>query len=314
MAVLLVDKELDSTGVAVADVLAQLHGIVQDGVTNAWLEMHSRGDFHNLLVTTLHGAVTFIEVDDIAIMIGNDLHLNVTGLLNVTLQKHGAVTKRSLCLGLAPLKGFLESGHVSYDTHTTATATHGSLNHDWEAVLQHEGFRIFELRNRTIRAGYDRDTRSNGFGTGFGLVTHSINDIGCRANENHASLGGSTCKAGILTQETVTRMDGINVAVHSDFNNSVDVEIGTDGSNTGTGYFVGFISLVTVHTDSVLMTVNSNSTKTHFVATTENTDGDFTTVAAHDFFERAHLTGRLEQRFRLGHFRYCFAATAALSC
>src|SRR5690242_15811389 len=96
--VLLVDQELGSTGVAVLDGLCEPDGIGQDGIAGLNGQILSRSNLNDLLVTTLHGAVTLVQVDDVTLVVTKKLDLNVLGLVKEALDEDGAVAERRLCL------------------------------------------------------------------------------------------------------------------------------------------------------------------------------------------------------------------------
>ena len=66
ISVLLIDQELGSACIAIVDRLGKLDGIIQDGLTHVQRQIFGRSQLHDLLVTTLHAAVSLVQVDDIA--------------------------------------------------------------------------------------------------------------------------------------------------------------------------------------------------------------------------------------------------------
>ena len=105
--VLLVDQELGGTCVAVVDRLGKPDGIGQDGIASFDRKIFGRGEFDDLLVTSLNGAVTLVQVDDIAVTVSQQLDLNVLGLVEEALDEDGAVTKGRLGLGGSTLERVL---------------------------------------------------------------------------------------------------------------------------------------------------------------------------------------------------------------
>ena len=67
----LVNEELGRTGVTVVDSLCELDSVVEDSLTDRLVEVGSRCDFDNLLVTTLNGTVALKEVDNVTLTIGD---------------------------------------------------------------------------------------------------------------------------------------------------------------------------------------------------------------------------------------------------
>ena len=56
-----------------------------------------RGLLDHLLMTALHRAVALEQVEDVALLVGRDLNLDVATVLDESLHKHVVVTKGSLC-------------------------------------------------------------------------------------------------------------------------------------------------------------------------------------------------------------------------
>ena len=86
-------EELDGAGVVVADALGQRDGGVAKLLADDRIEIHGRGDLDDFLIAALHRAVALVKVDDVAVLVAEDLHLDVLGAGNVALQEHGGVAE-----------------------------------------------------------------------------------------------------------------------------------------------------------------------------------------------------------------------------
>lgn len=93
VAVLLVDQELASTSVSVVGGLGETDGVIEDSLSDIVAEVGRRGHLDHLLVTTLNGAVTFEEVDDVTLAVGEQLDFNVTRSVEESLDENGGVAK-----------------------------------------------------------------------------------------------------------------------------------------------------------------------------------------------------------------------------
>lgn len=94
--VLLVNQELSSTSVAVLYGLRQPDGISQDGIAGLNGQVLGRSNLNNLLVTTLHGAITLVQVDNITLVVTEKLDFNVLGLIEEALDEDGSVAESRL--------------------------------------------------------------------------------------------------------------------------------------------------------------------------------------------------------------------------
>lgn len=66
---LLVNKELDGSGVLVSDVFGKTESIGKNALTNAFRKGWGRGNLDDFLMATLDGAVTFVEMDDVSVVV-----------------------------------------------------------------------------------------------------------------------------------------------------------------------------------------------------------------------------------------------------
>ncbi|GAA3155614.1 hypothetical protein GCM10017687_86980 [Streptomyces echinatus] len=112
-----VEEELDGAGVAVADLAGEADGVLTDPVAQLGVEVRGRGQLDDLLVAALNRAVTFEEVDDVALAVGEDLHLDVAGLDDGLLQEDGRVAERGRGLAGGGLDGLAQLGRVLHPAH-----------------------------------------------------------------------------------------------------------------------------------------------------------------------------------------------------
>lgn len=181
--VLLVDEELCGAGVAVADRLGEPHGVVEHGVADLGGQVLGRGDLDDLLVPPLDGAVTLVQVDDVAMVVTEQLHLDVLGLVQEALDEDCAVAEGGLCLGRGALEVLLQRFLVADHTHATTTTTVGGLDDDWEAILVGEALDLLELLHCALCSGDDRHVCLDGDLSGRDLVSQGIDNLGRRSDE-----------------------------------------------------------------------------------------------------------------------------------
>ena len=99
-----VDQELDRAGVVVAGGAGQRDGGIGKGGASAGIEGDGGGDLDHLLMAALHRAIALVEMQDVAVVVAQDLHLDVAGAADVALQEDGAVAESGAGLrgGLLP--------------------------------------------------------------------------------------------------------------------------------------------------------------------------------------------------------------------
>ncbi len=177
VAVLLVDKELGGTGIAVVDGLGELDSVGENGVSGLDGEILGGRNFDHLLVATLDGAITLVQMNNVSVVITKKLDLNVLGLVKEALDKDGTVTEGRLGLGGGTLEVLLETLGLADDTHTTATTAVGGLDDDGESILVGEGLDLLEAFDGTLGTRDDRDVSSDSELSGRDLVAKGVNDI-----------------------------------------------------------------------------------------------------------------------------------------
>ena len=63
------------------------------------VEVDGRRDLDDLLVAALHRAIALVQVEDVAVLVAEDLHLDVLGLADKALEEYRVVAERALRLG-----------------------------------------------------------------------------------------------------------------------------------------------------------------------------------------------------------------------
>ncbi len=90
---LLVHQKLDGAGIDVVDLLGHLHRVTAELFPFLVVEVERRRDFDDLLVTALYRAVTLVEVNDVAVRIAENLHLDMLRILNVLFDEDLGITE-----------------------------------------------------------------------------------------------------------------------------------------------------------------------------------------------------------------------------
>ncbi len=88
-----IEEELDGAGVVVADRFGDVHGSLAEPFAHGWVEPDRWGDLDHLLVAALHRAVALVQVDHVAMVVAEDLHLDVLGPADEALEEHGIIAK-----------------------------------------------------------------------------------------------------------------------------------------------------------------------------------------------------------------------------
>ena len=103
-------EELDGAGADVAGGLDQRHGRLAQRRGLLGGQRRGAGLLDHLLVAPLHRAVAHAGRPDVAVLVGDHLHLDVPAALDQPLHEDGRVAERARRLGLRALERLLQLG------------------------------------------------------------------------------------------------------------------------------------------------------------------------------------------------------------
>lgn len=146
-------------------------------------------------MAALEGAVALEEVDDVALAVGEDLHLDVAGVDDGLLQEDGGVTERGGGLAGRRLDGLAQRGRVLDAAHPTPAATGDRLHEQREADLLGGADEFVEVVGGG-RGAEHRDTGRAGGGHGTGLVAGQFEGLRARPDERDAASSQAFASSG----------------------------------------------------------------------------------------------------------------------
>ncbi len=241
-----------------------------------FVQVGGRGDFDDLLVAPLDGTVTFEEVHDVALGVGQDLDLDVPRPEDGLLQEHGGVTERGVGLAHGGLQGFREGVARVHAAHAAAAAAGDGLGEDGEADLVGGGDELVQVLGR-LAGLQDRDACFTcGLQRGD-LVAGQLQDLGRRTHEGDAGFFRGAGQVRVLGQEAVAGVDGVRAGLLGHPHHFVHVKVGADGMALFADQ-IRFVSLLAVDRVTVLVGEHSYSLGAQLVAGTEGADRDFAAV------------------------------------
>ncbi|MNZ77104.1 hypothetical protein D3C78_956290 [compost metagenome] len=202
-----VEEELHGAGADVADGLGRLHRRLAHGAAQLGRQAGGRGFLDHLLVAALDRAVAFVEVQAVAVLVGEDLDFHVARLGQVFLDQHVRVAKTGLRLALG---GFQRLGQFAFaldHLHALAATAGGGLQQHRVADA-----RGFALEGRVVLviavvAGHQRHAGFFHQRLGRGLAAHRIDGAGWRAEEDQPGLFAGAGEASVLREETIAGVD-----------------------------------------------------------------------------------------------------------
>ena len=123
-------QALDRARAAVVDGTGGVRGDLADALAQRLVDRRSGRLLDELLVAALDRAVALAEVDDVAVAVGQDLHLDVARVGQVALEVDRRVGEELLALARGALEGVLQRGLVERDAEALAAAAARGLDRD----------------------------------------------------------------------------------------------------------------------------------------------------------------------------------------
>src|SRR5699024_6555234 len=203
------EQELDRAGVGVAAGAGNGDRRLAHGPAGLGGEVGGRGLLDELLVTTLHRAVSFADPHAVAVLIGDDLHLDVAGVGEVALD---VALVASETLERFGLRGFQRGmGLVGglHDPHPAAPTAVGGLDGHGPSVFLAEGDDLITGAEELRGSGNTGYTGLLGGEAGGDLVAHDFDRLGRRSYEGDATLGDGAGEVGVLGEEAVARVNTV---------------------------------------------------------------------------------------------------------
>ena len=205
--------ELDRAGVVVADRLGRLHGGGAHRVLDAVGQRGRRRLLDQLLVAPLRRAVAGRHPHDVALLVADDLHLDVAGPGEVALDVDLVTAEEVLRLALGAGHRLVDVGRRLDDLHPPPAAAEGGLDGDRPAVLVAE---VADLVGRCGELGGARHDRRSAAQRGLAarhLVAHLLDRLGRRADERHAHVRDRPGEVGVLAEEPVPGVHAVGAAL-----------------------------------------------------------------------------------------------------
>ncbi len=281
-AALRVDQELAGAGPAVVHRLRRGHG----GAPHLGPEFRSdavaRGLLDHLLVAPLDGALPLEEVDAVAEAVGEDLDLDVPGLLHELLDVEGIVPEGGLRLGARALEPLLDLLGPAHQAHALAATARAGLHHHRKADLLDPGpgLGVGEPLGGARHDGHPG--RLHGL-PGRHLVAHLAHDVAGGADEDHPPALAEVGEVSVLGEESVTRVDGLRAAALRDLEDPLHPEVGLGGGRWTAG--VGLVGVAHVEGVAVHVGVDGHRLDAHFVAGADHPHRDLAPVGDEDLLE-----------------------------
>ena len=159
-------------------------------------------------MTTLHGAVTFCQIDRVTLTVSQHLNFDVAWVFQVFFHVHHVIAESRFRFRFGHGDGLRQFSIAAYNAHTATAAAAGRLDdHRIANAFSMGTVSIHVVGQRAVRAWYGWNTGFFHRGDRRHFVTHQANSVGFRADEDKARAFYLLSKVGVLREETVTRVN-----------------------------------------------------------------------------------------------------------
>ena len=121
--------ELDGAGRIVADRLGERDRLLPHFLARRGVEQRAGRFLHDLLIAPLDRAFTLAEMDDVAVLVAQDLDLDMARIDDELLDEYPVVAERGFRLGARTRETFGDLGLGIRNPHAFAAATRRGLDH-----------------------------------------------------------------------------------------------------------------------------------------------------------------------------------------
>ena len=222
-----IDEEFEGAEIVVVGGGGEFLGGVDDARAQGVVQRRARRDLDQFLVAALDGAFALPQMADGAVVVADDLHLDVAGVADQALDIDAVAAEGGHRLGLAARIGLFQPGGVVDDAHAAPAAAGNGLDHDGAARAQRleEGSRLVEAGRP---AGALDDWHVALFRQRFRLrlVAEQVERFRRRPDKDDALLDAAPGERGILAEEAVAGMDRVAPGRLGGCDHRLDVEIG----------------------------------------------------------------------------------------
>ena len=277
-------KKLDGAGVVVTDLLGQPSRREAKLLAYMVVQSDAGSDLDDLLMPSLHRAVPFMQVEDIAMLVAQDLNFDMLGSRNVLLEENGRISEGAPRFRLRFIEKRCELRGSFHHTHASSATPKGRLDDQGEAYFLGELESHIAIGDRILRARQRGDVQLLGQAPCGRLIPHHLQQFGSRAHENDPGSSAGTGELGVLTQKTITRVDKLSPLLTRQRHDTRDVQIGSHRA-LALAYQVSFIGLEPMHTHPILLGVDRQSAQTELGRRAENSHGDLASIGHEELFK-----------------------------
>ena len=262
---------------------------------------HRAGGFlDQLLMPALNGTVPLAEMDDIAVLVGQDLDLDMPGPIAIFLDIDVGITEPGLGLGAGGGKGIGQRRRRMNDLHPPSAAAGSGLDDDRIADFRCDALTLFRRLHPFLGPGEDRHADGRNRLPGADLVPHQTHVLRSGADKGHAAVAADFRKFGIFGEKAVAGMDGIGIGDFGGTDDRLHVQIAFGARRrTDADALIGQLHMQCL---TVGIRMHRHRFDAQFLAGADDPQGDFAAIGDQDFMKHAEYETPGKSSFvKIGH-------------
>ncbi|MPM38347.1 hypothetical protein SDC9_84976 [bioreactor metagenome] len=297
-------QEFDRPGIVVAGGLGRLDRGRAHAFAQFRIQRRRRRLFEQFLVAALNAAIAFPEVDDIAVVVGQDLEFDVARIDDIFFHVKRSVAEGLLRLGPCRMEALNQTRVIVRDAHSAAAAAGRCLD-DYRIAQRPRHFdRIGLADDQAFAAGRRRHSGLLHGGARHRLVAQSPHRLGRGADEGDVVLAAGFGEIGVFGQEPVPRVNRVDIADGGHAQYPVDQEVTRIGS--GRPDADGLVGFAYRQAVGVGQGIDRHGFDAQLAAGADHAQRDFTAVGDQNFVEKCHRkipgVGLFDHKKRLAEF------------
>ena len=286
-----VEQELDRAGVAVADQAGDGHGRAGEASPHLGLDCQRRALLDHLLVAALDRALALDARYHRAVVIAEQLHLDVARSEQSPLEVDGRIAERRCGLGSRRAQGAGQFIRLRHRPHALAAAAGHGLQDQRVADAVGEASDLglgHVVADRRLGAGHHRHAGGGRRLAGRGLAAHELDGFGRGADEGQAGVTTGPGEVCVLGEEAVARVHGVGAAPLRDVDERIDLQValarrvGPDRPR--------LVGKPDVQRRAIAFAVDGDSGDAHVAAGADDAHGDLAAIRDQDPWKRSQVS------------------------
>ncbi len=226
---------------------------------------------------------------DIAVLVGEDLHLDVARIDDGFLDEAGRITECAVGLAHRGLDRLAQDRRIVDPAHAAATATGDGLHEQRIAERLRRVDELVDVRRRIDRVER-RHPSCLGRGDRACLVAGELEHFLGRTDERDAGGLARLGEVGVLRQEAVAGIDRVDAGLDRDVDDGLRIEIGAYGV-ADLADLVGLVGTYAVLRTAILDREDRDGVGSQLMGSAKRADRDLTAICHKDLLEHGPSQG-----------------------